>query len=132
MTFRAATLADLRAIAIIQGPSSWEPADYLKHDCVVAVADGAVAGFLASREVAPGERELLYIAVASAHRRHGVASGLLKHAIKRFPGTWFLEVRESNAAAVRLYEIAGFQIVGHRPEYYRDPVETAIVMRFFS
>ncbi|HLX44894.1 MAG TPA: GNAT family N-acetyltransferase [Bryobacteraceae bacterium] len=132
MIVRPATQADLPDIAIIQGPSSWKPADYLEHDCVVGVIDGAVAGFVASREVAPGEREVLYIAVDSAYRRRGVASVLLEHAIKRFPGVWFLEVRESNAAAVRLYESAGFQAVGHRPEYYREPVEAAIVMRFFS
>jgi ribosomal protein S18 acetylase RimI-like enzyme len=132
MIVRSATQDDLPAIAIIQGPTGWKPADYLEHDCVVAVIDAAVAGFLVSREVAPCERELLYIAVDSAHRRQGIASGLLEHTTKGFPGAWFLEVRESNIAAVSLYESAGFEAVGHRPEYYRDPVEAAIVMRFFS
>jgi ribosomal-protein-alanine N-acetyltransferase len=132
MIVRRATQDDLQAIALIQGPSSWKPVDYLEHDCIVAVINDAVAGFLASRQVAPGEREILYIAVDSSQRRHGIASRLLELAIKRSPGAWFLEVRESNAAALSLYESAGFRAVGHRPEYYRDPVEAAIVMRFFS
>jgi len=41
----------------------------------------------------------------------------------------FLEVRVSNLAARRLYEAAGFRVVGVRPRYYRRPVEDALVLR---
>lgn len=132
MIIRPVAPDDLQTIAAIQGRSSWDPIDYLKCDCIVAVADGFVAGFLASREIAPGEREVLNIAVDRAQRRRGIARELLQHALKSLPGAWFLEVRESNTAAVKLYENAGFQPVGRRPEYYREPLEAAIVMRFFS
>jgi [ribosomal protein S18]-alanine N-acetyltransferase len=132
MIIRPVAPDDLQTIAAIQGRSSWDPIDYLKCDCIVAVADGLVAGFLASREIAPGEREVLNIAVDRAQRRRGIARELLQHALKSLPGAWFLEVRESNTAAVKLYENAGFQPVGRRPEYYREPLEAAIVMRFFS
>jgi len=41
----------------------------------------------------------------------------------------YLEVRESNAPARRLYAAHGFREVGRRKEYYRRPVEDAIVLR---
>jgi ribosomal protein S18 acetylase RimI-like enzyme len=33
---------------------------------------------------------------------------------------------------LELYKYVGFQQVGVREEYYHDPVESAIVMRFLS
>jgi ribosomal-protein-alanine N-acetyltransferase len=132
MTFRPATPDDLFSIAVIQGPSSWEPVDYLNYRCPVAVVDGSVTGFLVSRETAPGEREILNLAVDPACRRRGTARALLLHEIEGFRGTWFLEVRESNTAAIGLYRTARFEAVGRRAEYYHDPSEDAIVMRFFS
>ena len=52
--------------------------------------------------------------------------------LSRCPGVHFLEVRQSNSAARRLYEGLGFQAVGERPAYYDDPPETGIVMRILS
>jgi len=133
---RTARLADLAAIAAIQDASpeaaQWNPADYLKHDCRVCEVKSCVAGFLATRLVGPGEREILNLAVDPAERRCGVARGLLGDALARDKCKWFLEVRASNTAAIRLYESAGFELAGRRPDYYREPVEEAIVMRFFS
>ena len=40
----------------------------------------------------------------------------------------FLEVRESNDPAKRLYERAGFETVGRRTGYYAHPVEDALVL----
>ena len=40
-----------------------------------------------------------------------------------------LEVRESNAPAIGLYEKMGFVSVGVRPNYYFKPKENAIIMR---
>jgi ribosomal-protein-alanine N-acetyltransferase len=40
----------------------------------------------------------------------------------------FLEVRASNAVARRLYRSRGFQPVGRRPAYYRQPTEDALVL----
>jgi ribosomal-protein-alanine N-acetyltransferase len=136
VTIRTARLADLAAIAAIQAASpeaaQWNPADYLKHDCLVADVNSCVAGFLVTREVAPGEREILNLAVDPAERRTGVARKLLADALARAGGAWFLEVRASNVAAIRLYEAAGFHRAGRRPQYYSEPPEDAIVMRFFS
>jgi ribosomal-protein-alanine N-acetyltransferase len=41
----------------------------------------------------------------------------------------FLEVRESNLPAQRLYEAIGFREVGRRRRYYQRPVEDAVVLR---
>jgi [ribosomal protein S18]-alanine N-acetyltransferase len=132
MTIRPAEPRDLDAIARIQGRSSWTPADYLAFDCRVAEIDGIVNGFLASRQTAPGEREILYIAVEPAERRRGIATSLLQDALTRHSAEWFLEVRQSNLPARRLYETFGFRAIGRRENYYTDPCESAIVMRFLS
>jgi ribosomal-protein-alanine N-acetyltransferase len=132
MTIRPAEPRDIDAISQIQGRSSWRPEEYLDFDCRVAEHGGVVQGFLASRQIAAGEREILFIAVDPAYRRRGIAKGLLQNELDSSRGAWFLEVRESNLAAIRLYETLGFQTAGRREEYYSDPPEAAIVMRFFS
>ena len=112
--------------------SQWQPADYLTYDCHLAVLDERLAGFLVSRRVAEGEREILNVAVHPEFRRTGVATELIRAELARWPGVHFLEVRESNTAARKLYELLGFQQVGVRAEYYENPPETGIVMRIFS
>ena len=136
MTTRAAASDDLGAIAAIQAASGeasqWDAASYLSYDCTVAVEGDRVLGFLVSRQTAPGEREIVNLGVEPRQRRRGVARELLRAELSRACGAWFLEVRESNAAALRLYETLGFQIAGRRPAYYHDPPEAAIVMKFVS
>jgi len=135
MTVRAARLADLVDIAAIQATSPeaahWNPADYLNQDCRVCEVKGRVAGFLVTRQVAPGEHEILNLAVHPAERRNGIARRLLADALVEAK-TWFLEVRASNKAAILLYESAGFVSAGRRSGYYQEPAEEAIVMRLVS
>jgi ribosomal-protein-alanine N-acetyltransferase len=132
MTIRPAESKDLEAIDRIQGRTWWKPEEYLNFDCRVVEESGQVRAFLASRQTAPGEREILFIAVDPAHRRRGIARMLLQNELNGSRGEWFLEVRESNLAALRLYETLGFRQAGRRENYYLDPAESAIVMRFFS
>jgi ribosomal-protein-alanine N-acetyltransferase len=130
---RPAGSDDLESIAAIQAASpeasQWKPADYLGYTCLVTED---VTAFIVTRQLAPGENEILNLAVAPAARRTGVARALLHRALQASPGTWFLEVRESNQAAIRLYESTGFRASGSRSGYYQDSPETAIVMRFQS
>jgi ribosomal protein S18 acetylase RimI-like enzyme len=112
--------------------SQWEAQDYLAFDCHVALLENRIAGFLVSRSVGENEREILNIAIHPDFRRLHVATELLQAELSRCPGVHFLEVRQSNAAARRLYEGMGFQAVGERPNYYDLPPETGIVMRILS
>ncbi len=127
---------DLPVLTAIQATAleaaQWRAEDYLRFDCHVAEYDGHIAGFLVSRPIIPGEREILNVAVHPTYRRRGVARALIQAEIERWPGAHFLEVRESNTAARYLYRKLGFHDVGVRPGYYESPPEAGIVMRFFS
>jgi ribosomal-protein-alanine acetyltransferase len=133
---RAVSRDDLDRILEIQATAresaQWTREDYRIYDCHVARVNGTVAGFLVSRAIDVNEREILNVAVHPEMRRSGVASDLIRAEIARWPGTHFLEVRESNGPARRLYRKLGFEEVGMRPEYYEDPPEAAIVMRIYS
>lgn len=76
------------------------------------------------------EAELLRIAVLPDYRRRGIADRLMKLLLSEWRESGirqaFLEVRESNTAAVALYEKNGFRPVCIRKKYY-DNGENAIV-----
>jgi ribosomal-protein-alanine N-acetyltransferase len=116
------------------GHEHWHPESFLSYQCLVAEVERAVAGFLVSRQTfagtggMPAEREILNLAVAPAYRRMGIATALLKYELAR-GGVHFLEVRESNRAALALYGKIGFVPAGRRAEYYQSPIEGAIVMK---
>lgn len=78
------------------------------------------------------EVHVLNVAVHPNARRNGHASRLLEHAIafaNRHQCRYVtLEVRRSNAGAIRLYRKYGFRPVGVRPGYYVEDNEDAIVM----
>jgi ribosomal-protein-alanine N-acetyltransferase len=97
----------------------------------VAEQDGRVAGFLIG-QVAADEFEILNIGVAAAYRRRGIASGLVREALKRArmggARNAHLEVRASNEAAISLYRRHGFQQCGRRMQYYQYPREDAILL----
>ncbi len=136
LVLRPGTAQDLEAITRIQaaskGAAQWPPESYLAMQCTVAVAADRACGFVVSRETSPGEREILNIAVEPAARRKGMARRLLENELNRDEATWFLEVRESNAAAIALYRSIGFRPVGVRKEYYNDTRESGIVMKLLS
>ena len=81
---------------------------------------GTISGFLITRH-APGEEELLLIAVEPEYRRRGVAKELLSRlasdARTRGATRIFLEMRENNPAR-ELYLRFGFEPIGRRKSYY--------------
>jgi len=89
--------------------------------CLVAVVENTTAAFATFR-VVEHEAELLNLAVLPAFRRRGVASGLLEFVLQAVTGSGaadiFLEVRDSNLAALELYKHFGFEITSRRPAYY--------------
>jgi ribosomal-protein-alanine N-acetyltransferase len=77
------------------------------------------------------EAEILRIAVAPQRRGCGIGAVLLREALALLPNAKqvFLEVREGNAAARRLYEKLGFVQVGLRRGYYTMPAENGVIYR---
>lgn len=92
--------------------------------------ENATVAFLIAR-CDPQEWEIENVVVAPQHRNRGVASGLIRELLERAEGitSVLLEVRESNIAARRLYAKMGFSEQGLRRNYYRDPVEDALLLR---
>ena len=92
---------------------------------------GKIIGFCAFSFVID-ECEILNIAVYPEHRKKGIAHSLLEsaidNAIKKGVRRFFLEVRESNFAAISLYKSFGFICIGNRKNYYSSPKENAILM----
>ncbi len=136
MSVRRGSEEDLAAVAGIQAASpeaaQWNPRDYLQYDFAVALCEDRVAGFIVARQLAEGESEILNLAVDPAWRRCGIGRQLVAEIRLRHPGMLFLEVRESNLEARRFYESIQFQLVNIRPQYYDNPREGAIVMKFHS
>ena len=73
---------------------------------------------------------LMNIAVDPDRRRSGVGWALLGAMLAQAgpEEPYTLEVRESNAPAITLYERLHFRAVGKRPRYYRDNGEDALIM----
>lgn len=99
---------------------------------LVAVDGHTIAGY-AIVLLAGSESELANLAVARLVQKQGLGKRLLSDALsaarERGSKEVFLEVRESNSAAIALYSSAGFEAVGRRVRYYARPIEDAIVMR---
>jgi len=115
----------------------WSPGDF--RECLAAATPVLVSlrgeeivGYVIARAAAD-EGEILNLAVAPAHQRHGLGRLLARRALDalaaRGARSVYLEVRESNVAARRLYEGLGFEAVARRPNYYRQPEEAALILR---
>jgi [ribosomal protein S18]-alanine N-acetyltransferase len=93
---------------------------------------GRVIGYVVGWYVVD-EGELANLAVAPDVRRQGMGRALLDamlaDAMARGTKELYLEVRESNAAARRLYHALEFEEVGRRTGYYRSPQEDALILR---
>jgi [ribosomal protein S18]-alanine N-acetyltransferase len=103
---------------------------------LVIEEDGQTMGFLVGRSVdALGEHEweIENVAVSGPARRRGLGSRLLGEFVRmvreRGGREVFLEVRESNLAARKLYEKWAFVEAGRRKAYYQDPAEDALILR---
>jgi len=100
---------------------------------LVLEADQNLIGYAALR-ILQGVGEVQRIAILPEWRRQGYARELLDSMVKvtsEKQGGWMvLEVRESNESARNLYRSYGFFEEGTRKEYYCNPIEDAILMRF--
>ena len=101
----------------------------------IDAASDELKGFALSR-VAADEAEILTIAVHGLHRGRGIGRALMIDTLSRLAAlhvrSLFLEVEQTNRAAIALYSRMGFREVGQRRGYYqkqRESAATALVLR---
>jgi ribosomal-protein-alanine N-acetyltransferase len=99
--------------------------------CMGAFDGDRLAGYLIiSRYV--DAWHVMNVAVDPDYRRRGIATTLLARLFERTADDerrgYTLEVRVSNAGAIRLYEQLGFEPRGIRRGYYTDNREDALIM----
>lgn len=117
--------AVLELLRLCPEAGQWLPGLGSPAEACVAEKEGRIEGVAVWQELPGGEAELLNLAVRPEARRRGVGRALL--ALLAGRKVW-LEVRASNAAAIRFYESQGFRVCGRRKGYYRDPEEDAVLM----
>lgn len=98
---------------------------------VAAEMEGCIIAYACVLTVAQ-EAHLANLAVDPAYRRKSVAKELLDHILRLAAESGcelvLLEVRPSNKGARKFYEQAGFVELYQRPDYYKKPVEDAVIM----
>jgi len=116
-------------------------AELLRQEAIMLVARRAFGadqltghdlyGFLSGR-ISATELHINNIGVHENARRRGVGKTLLEAAIsagkQQGALTAILEVRAGNVAAQSLYRKYGFEVIGRRRQYYREPTEDALLM----
>jgi len=99
---------------------------------LVALEGDRVAGYIGSQSVM-GESDMMNVAVHPDFRRQGIGEKLILALVEELKAlenhSLALEVRLSNEPAISLYQKLGFQQVGLRPKYYRNPREDALILR---
>jgi [ribosomal protein S18]-alanine N-acetyltransferase len=139
---RRATSADIPAIMALASRAStaahWSGERYQhiftnsapRRIALLIEERSLVCAFLIAR-VLDSEIELENIVVADSQRRLGLGKQLLEEfrKISQTEGarTIFLEVRETNLPARKLYEKCGFAENGRRRDYYTHPEEDAVL-----
>jgi [ribosomal protein S18]-alanine N-acetyltransferase len=138
---RKMTLEDLEQVVAIDQASfslPWPPrsfqfelTDNPASRCWVVEADGRIAAMLVTWLIVD-EIHIATIATHPDYRQRGFGKELLLHVLRssKLEGavSSFLEVRESNSAALQMYRKFGFLESGRREGYYKDNNEAAILM----
>lgn len=140
----ASHIRDFIQLGLETNLSPWSAQSYLEEiknpDAVLlrlAQADNTTLGFVVGRFVGNAntgrDAEIYNIAIRPAMQRHGMGQQLFDAflAICRENGAkniW-LEVRQSNGAAIRFYEKNGFEAVQSRNSFYENPREHGLLMR---
>jgi ribosomal-protein-alanine N-acetyltransferase len=121
----------------------WSPAEFetlLSSKATIGAgaidaASNELRGFALSR-LAADEAEILTIAVHGRHRSRGIGRALMIDTLSRLAvlhvRSLFLEVEQTNRAAIALYSRMGFREVGQRRGYYQKqhgPAAAALVLR---
>jgi len=116
----------------------WTPgifSDCIKvgYTCSVLEENDEILGY-GLLSVTAGEGHILNICLQPKRQRQGLGTRLMKHLLEQAQilksDTVYLEVRVSNKGAYDLYRKLGFNVVGHRKDYYPSTTgrEDAIVL----
>jgi [ribosomal protein S18]-alanine N-acetyltransferase len=139
MEIRRLTYADLPQVIAIERrsfPTPWSLAMFVLElskpsgVCLAATREGAIVGYLVCSRY-DTVWHVMNVSTNPDLRRQGIATALLTELFGRIGGDdarITLEVRPTNAGAIRLYERLGFQAAGRRPRYYQDNGEDALIM----
>jgi ribosomal protein S18 acetylase RimI-like enzyme len=133
---RAATAADAPPVLALDralfGDDAWSALPLEGRRVVIDERGGVIVGYGVARssgEVADLER----IATHPGHRRHGVATGLLKRltdaALADGADRMLLEVSADNQVAAAFYAAHGFRRIDVRRRYYRDGSDALVMAR---
>jgi ribosomal-protein-alanine N-acetyltransferase len=99
---------------------------------IVAREGNKILGYAGFRHVLD-EGHITTLAVHHKFRKKGIGRKLVEHLINDAKNKGlkklFLEVRQSNIPAQKLYKRINFKIIDRRREYYQHPVEDALVMQ---
>jgi ribosomal-protein-alanine N-acetyltransferase len=137
--FRRLTYADLPQVIAIERrafPAPWSLAMFVLElskpggVCLAALRGKRVVGYLICSRY-DTVWHVMNVAVDPDLQGEGLGSGLLGHLLGEIDddaARYTLEVRQSNAQAIRLYERFGFRSAGLRRRYYQDNGEDAVIM----
>ena len=134
----AARCAELEP-QLFDGDDPWPAAAFLREltaphiHYVAARVDDQLVGYGGIARLGrkpPYEYEIHTIGVDPAYQGHGIGHEMLKRLLDiAADDTVYLEVRTDNAAAIAMYESAGFVNVGTRKRYYRVSGADAYTMQ---
>ena len=136
---KPATLSDVADIKKIEDECFSTPwsensiEEALKNPCshfYLAKVNGETAGYIGI-QIFSGEGYFTNVATLPEFRKQGIATALIERTLENEMEFLTLEVRKSNIPAISLYKKLGFEEVGIRPKFYREPNEDAVLMTKF-
>lgn len=118
-------------------PDSWSLKSYRENfksessKYFSMIYENKLIGFI-TLLVVENEITITNIAVEKIFRGTGLGKIFLEEILNKFKEyEFFLEVRESNIPAINLYKHFNFKEIHKRINYYKNPVENAIIMKKF-
>lgn len=137
LSLRPMLESDLKLVLEIEQElftAPWSPLMFVQemqnNICLVAELD-EIIGFFCGYKVLD-EFSINNVGIRKKYQKQGWATKLINSVIEEQTKlgikSFFLEVRESNLAAINLYKKCGFVQIGMRKHYYHSPNEHAIIM----
>lgn len=144
ISYRRATIDDLNALVGLElacFSTPWSEAS-LREDLqdphhkfyyVAQTTSGAIVAYMGLARVLD-EGQVSNIAVFPTWQGQGIGEGLLRYVIEDLRDSnvsvIYLEVRQSNEKAIKLYTKMGFIIDGARKDFYSHPKEDAYLLSY--